>query len=513
MDINTVIQKLHPLERKIIPYLAGSKTSSELVSKSGLSEVEVMRALQWLSNKEILKINKKVSDKIRLGNSGLEYAEKGLPEERFLNSLSDVEKSSKDIMQNASLSNEEFSVSLGLLKKKGAINLNKKENLLFASINDVGKSLLLRESSEKKLISKLEKNEEDYNALSSEEINAFNQLKSRKEIITVRKEVRFEFALTELGKKLSKTKISSEDFIERLSPELLKSGEWKNKTFRSYDVAINVPQIYGGKRHFVKQAMEYAKKVWLDMGFKEMTGDMIQTSFWNFDALFTPQDHPGRDLQDTYFIKNPSKGNLPDKFKDEVKASHENGGKTGSKGWNYKWDEEDAKKNVLRSHTTVLSAHALSMLGENEMPSKFFAVGRCFRNEAIDWSHLCEFNQTEGIVVDPDANFRNLLGYLKQFFAKMGFPKARFRPAHFPYTEPSVEIDVYHPVHKKWFELGGAGILRPEVVVPLIGKDIPVLAWGPGFDRIILDFYKITDIRDLYKNDIKQLRETKMWRY
>ena len=165
----------------------------------------------------------------------------------------------------------------------------------------------------------------------------------------------------------------------------------------------------------------------------------------------------------------------------------------------------------MRTHTTVLSAKTLSRLKKEDWPAKFFAVGKCFRNETLDWSHLFEFNQTEGIVVDPDANFTHLLGYLKNFFIKLGFPMARFRPAYFPYTEPSIEIDVFHPVHKTWLELGGAGIFRPEVTEPLLGEPVPVLAWGPGFDRIMLEYYKITDIRDLYKNDLAQLRSIKEW--
>ena len=173
--------------------------------------------------------------------------------------------------------------------------------------------------------------------------------------------------------------------------------------------------------------------------------------------------------------------------------------------------EEEAKKNVLRTHTTVLSAKTIAALKKEDLPAKFFSVGRCFRNETLDWSHLFEFNQTEGIVIDPNANFRHLLGYLKEFFKKMGFENARFRPAYFPYCEPSVEIDVWHPGKKVWFELGGAGIFRPEVTVPLLGEDIPVLAWGPGLDRILMDYYEIKDLRELYKNDLNQLRKMKAW--
>ncbi|MEK6872233.1 MAG: phenylalanine--tRNA ligase subunit alpha, partial [Nanoarchaeota archaeon] len=146
-----------------------------------------------------------------------------------------------------------------------------------------------------------------------------------------------------------------------------------------------------------------------------------------------------------------------------------------------------------------------------EFPAKYFALGKCFRNETIDWSHGFEFNQSEGIVVDENANFKQLLGYLTEFFNKMGYEKIRIRPGYFPYTEPSLEIDVFHPHHKKWVELGGAGMFRPEITIPIFGKHVPVLAWGPGFDRIIMEFFNITDLRDMYKNELNQLREMKIW--
>ena len=215
----------------------------------------------------------------------------------------------------------------------------------------------------------------------------------------------------------------------------------------------------------------------------------------------------------TFFLDK--KTDLPDKrIVNAVKQAHETGigkGSEKSKGWQYSWDEEEAKTLVLRTHTTCLSAQTLANLKQEDIPAKFFAIGKCFRNETVDWSHGFEFNQTEGIVVDEKTNFRHLLGYLKQLFEKMGFEKIRFRPSYFPYTEPSVEIDIFHPEKKVWFELGGAGIFRPEVTIPLLGKHIPVLAWGPGFDRILMDYYKIKDLRELYKNDLSQLRKIKFW--
>jgi phenylalanyl-tRNA synthetase alpha chain len=236
---------------------------------------------------------------------------------------------------------------------------------------------------------------------------------------------------------------------------------------------------------------------------------MIQQSFWNFDALFTAQDHPVREMQDTFFINKEIE--LPNKkIVEQVKKAHEKG-LDGSKGWQYIWNPEKAKKLVLRTHTTCLSAQKLCELKEEDLPVKIFALGKNFRNETVDWSHGFEFYQTEGIVIDKNANLCNLLGYLKQFYKKMGFEKIRFRPAYFPYTEPSLEVDVWHPEKKIWLELGGAGIFRPEVSVALLGKKIPILAWGQGVDRIIMDYYKIKDLRELYKNDLNQLRKIKYW--
>ena len=273
--------------------------------------------------------------------------------------------------------------------------------------------------------------------------------------------------------------------------------------------------VYFGRRHFVNKAIDYIRRIWLDMGFKEMSGPIVQTSFWNFDALFTPQDHPAREMQDTFFIEKPGLGSLPEKkIVDSVKKVHENGGLTGSTGWGYKWSPDEAKKLVLRTHTTVLSARTLyylrSSMKEDELPAKYFAVGRVYRNETLDWSHLFEFNQTEGIVVG-DVDFKHLLGYLREFFRKMNYKKIRFRPAYFPYTEMSVEVEVFDKIHDEWLELGGAGMFRPEVVQPLLGENLQVLAWGLGLARIIKNYYGIEDIREIYKNDLKQLRTIKEW--
>ena len=502
MDIKKIIESLSPNERKILPYLE-EKNVTEICKKSNLDKTSVLRALEYLQNKKILNISYKKKKIVEIGINGALYIKKGLPERRLMHILNDKRiLTLQEAQKQSSLSNDEFKASIGALKKKAMIELKNGKIVLSAKKQEISRKTL-----EELFIEVLPI---EYDSLSSEQLYALKSLLNRKNIIQIKEEKIINIQVNELGYKIINSKIKKENLIEQINSDTLKQqSNWKGKKFRRYDVTSPVPKINGGKRHFVNQASDYARKIWTEMGFQEMSGTMIMSSFWNFDALFTAQDHPVREMQDTFFINKDIE--LPDKnIVKSIKNSHEKG-VDGSKGWRYSWDEKEAKRLVLRTHTTCLSAQTLTKLKEKDLPAKFYSVGKCFRNETVDWSHGFEFNQTEGIVVDKNANFRHLLGYLKQFFNKMGFEKIRFRPAYFPYTEPSVEIDFFHPEKKVWLELGGAGIFRPEVTIPLLGKNIPVLAWGPGFDRILIDYYQIKDLRELYKNDITKLRNIKYW--
>ncbi len=499
-------KKLHPLEKKVLPFLEKCSSDAELVEKSGLKEVEVTRALQWLSNKGIVELTKEEEEFVSLDENGLEYAEEGLPERRFLKSLEKEEELTlKEVKGKTGLSEKEVNASIGQLKSKGLIDIEEAGDV-YVSITEEGRRWLFDETSEEDFFEKdFPVSVED---LSGEEQQLLSELKNREKIVAVNSEKTTHFDITKKGGKLLEEGVDSDEYIEKVTPEVIQEKSWKDKEFREYDVTVNVPRVNYGKEHFVNEAIDYIRSIWLEMGFEEMSGDIVQTGFWNMDALFTPQDHPARDLQDTFYLENPEKGSIEDKeLYKKVKQTHEDGWTTGSKGWQYEFDEEEAKRLLLRTHTTVLSAQTLAGLEKEDLPAKFFSLGRNFRNESLDKSHLFEFYQVEGIVVDPDANFRNLIGYLKEFFGKMGFPDARVRPGHFPYTEPSAEVDVYDPEKEEWIELGGAGIFRPEVTKPLLGFECPVLAWGLGMERIISDYYDIKDIRKIYENDLGELRE------
>ena len=482
---------LQPHEAKLLKHLDDGveKSVGEIVNNLKMDQAAIVRASLTL-NKEGLTTTTETSGLIATitadGKNAIKY---GLPETHLVNELKPGNKSIKNIRL------KNMGIALGVAKSKGYVVIDKG----FLEATKKGIASLNEKENELTLLDKI-------NAGESLEKSDLDILKSRKLADYTFKIVR-KIKATKKGIDVAKTATIKEE-VSKLTPELIKSGKWNDVVLRKYNVEAPVANVYPGKRHFVSQAIEYVRKIWLEMGFKEMTGPMIQTSFWNFDSLFVPQDHPAREMQDTFFLD--LEGKLDNKFVKSIQKAHEEGIEN-STGWQYKWNQELAKKTVLRTHTTALSAQTLAQLKKDDLPAKYFAIGRCFRNEALDWKHLFEFNQVEGIVIDKDANFRHLLGYMKEFFGKLGFEKARFRPAYFPYTEMSMEVEVYHPKRKSWIELGGAGMFRPEVVKPLLGEDIPVLAWGPGFDRIIMDYYKLRDIRDLYKNDIAQLRGMKQW--
>jgi phenylalanyl-tRNA synthetase alpha chain len=440
-------------EREIAEMLkTGKKTVSELAKATGLNEDTIRRAAESLKQKGFLKATIEEKENIVQTEELKKYLEKGeMPE--F--SLFKRAMSSAHISE---LSEEEKAIGLRWAKVKGMVDIT--SGTLVTTIQPEQAA---------------QENMKTINGIKAGRMDGSTETELVKRNLIKKQKLKTVYVML-TGKDLSE----------------LKEDEF------NINIASRNANI--GKMHPLSKVIHRIRHIFAELGFEEMDGSIIETSFWNFDALFQPQDHPARDLADTFYLQG--EGELPEdkKLVDRVKKSHEH-------GWKYKWSENEAKKLVLRTHTTALSARYLANL--KQTPKKYFAVGRVFRNESTDFKHLAEFHQVEGIIAWENATFTDLLGILKEFYAKLGFEKIRFRPSYFPYTEPSVEVEVYYEPKSQWMELGGSGIFRPEVSQPLFGK-YPVLAWGLSLERPIMMLMGMTDIRTFYKNDLDWLMEARL---
>jgi phenylalanyl-tRNA synthetase alpha chain len=296
-----------------------------------------------------------------------------------------------------------------------------------------------------------------------------------------------------------------------ITKEMLDSGAWKTTPFKPYNYVTLGEKVSGGYLHPLLKVRAEFRKILMEMGFSEMpTNKWVESSFWNFDSLFQPQSHPARDAHDTFFIKSPGETiSIPEEYYERVKSMHEIGG-AGSLGYRYDFQRGEATKNLLRTHTTAVSSQMLYKLANQEggfQPARYFSIDRVFRNETMDATHLCEFHQVEGLVADYDLSLGDLIGTIETFFKKIGITQIRFKPAFNPYTEPSMEIFGYHPILKKWTEIGNSGMFRPEMLQPMgLPENVRVIAWGLSLERPTMIKYKIDNIRDLFGHKVEMAR-------
>ncbi len=484
-DHEKLIATLHPLERQVLPFLTDGITVEELKAKTGMQDVEIIRALQWLSNKQVLTLGKTSRFIVALGTNGQYYLSQGLPERRFLDALSEGPLSLNAVREQASLNADELNVCVGKLKKLGAILFGQ-----HLSLTPKGRQLLQSTFPEEQFLSSLPR---DTTSLNPEETKIYQDLKERRDFLQTKEEKTFTVTLTDLGRHLTTAELPT-DFIDTITPDVLRTGVWKTGTFRRYDTEINVPKIAGGRIHPLEFVIRKIRHIFMNMGFKEMEGPWVESAFWCMDSMWIPQDHPSRDIQDTFYL--PYKGTIPESLAKRVAQVHETGGKTGSKGYKYTWNPELAKQLLLRTHTT---ATTFRYFGEKDIkpPAKHFYIGRIFRNEALDATHLNEFHQVEGFVMDEGLTLRDLMGYVKEFYNKLGITKIKFKPTYNPYTEPSMECLGYHEQLGKWIELINSGIFRPESLEPY-GITTPVIAWGFGVERLAMMLHGQQDIRQVF---------------
>ena len=454
-------QVFHEIEKKIIASLRDNpKQSPESLEKSTqLSPDQIRRGIEWLKLKNLAIVTESKSSILSLGKNGVESLTKGLPERRLLDLLKTGPRKLSDLQNELGYV---FGPSMGLARKNNWIEVSVDE----ISIKNSPSELLGEKTL--KLIGneKLSKDKIDGNDLSG--------LLKRPDFIIEDVIKTKEISLSDLAKSI---KISD--------------------SVGGIDVEANVPEVFVARTHPLKDTIDEIREIFVTLGFSEILGNMTQSSYWNFDALFTPQDHPARELQDTFYLDriNAKKIGTPEQIR-KVSESHK-------KNWRYQWDINEARKMVLRTHTTCVT---IKHLAENKPDeARIFSLGRVFRNEKVSYKHLVEFNQIEGIVVGKDASLRNLMGIQREFYKRIGITKIKFWPTFFPYTEPSLQTMVYNEKLGKWIELFGMGIFRPEVTKPL-GITQPVLAWGGGIERIAMLKYDLGDVREFYNNNLGWLR-------
>lgn len=454
-------QVFHDIEKKIINSLKENsiQTPEILENSTQLSPDQIRRGIEWLKLKDLAIVDESKSSVISLGKNGLDSFEKGLPERRLLNLVKNGPKKLSEIQKELGFV---FGPAIGLCRKNNWIETSSDQIILKTlpselpgekSLQLIGNSKLPKEQIDKTDLSELSKRPD----FIIEDI-----IKNKK------------ISLTDSAKSLDVSNISG-----------------------AIDVEAEVPEIFVARTHPLKDTIDEIREIFVTLGFSEIIGNMTQSSFWNFDALFTPQDHPARELQDTFFLDGISDKKIanPEQIR-KVSDSHK-------KNWRYQWDINEARKMVLRTHTTCVT---IKHLAENKPDeARMFSLGRVFRNEKVSYKHLVEFNQIEGIVVGKDANLRNLMGIQREFYKRIGITKIKFWPTFFPYTEPSLQTMVYNEKLGKWIELFGMGIFRPEVTKPL-GITKPVLAWGGGIERIAMLKYDLDDVREFYNNNLGWLR-------
>ncbi|BFI74031.1 phenylalanine--tRNA ligase subunit alpha [Sulfurisphaera ohwakuensis] len=458
-------------EIKILEYLSKKReASAEDISKQLNIPIEsVFSISQLLKEKGYIEVEEKKVIKYELTDEGKRRLKEGFPEEKLVKLLDGKEKKIHELKDKLG---RDFEISIGWAKRKGLVKID-------------GDTVI-------PLVKDYEAKEEKEALINPEKANKdiLQQLLNRK--LLIKKEEKI------LNIRLIREPLEIKPALIFLTPELLASGEWKKYALREYNVEAYPPFYPIGKKHFFKEFLERLRDLMRDLGFKEVYSDYVEIEFYNFDLLFQAQDHPAREIHDSFAISG--KGKLTDeKLIERVKQIHE-------RGWKYNWDVNISMRLMLRSQTTATTARVLA--SRPKPPIRVFTIGKVFRPDSIDATHLTEFHQLDGLVIEDNFTFRDLLGTLKEIFNGIGIKEIRFKPAYFPFTEPSVEV--YGKIEGLgWVEMAGAGLLRPEIL-EAVEINSSAGAWGLGIDRLAMLLLGLKDIRLLYATDIEYLRNRKV---
>ncbi len=509
MNLKELTQGLHPLEVKLLLAFDQSTEISPVVlsEKLGYNVGQSNQVLSWLSGKGLIEeVRRESSVYYELTDLGRQQTEAGTPEERIVRTVeADGPTALPEIARKLGLENKDVGSAYGKLAKEGALTMDEEKRVV--STGKTAPSVAIVRNVVDRA---LETGSLDASELSKDESAAIAAISKKRGAASatfreVEREVVF-YRVTQTGvqakKALQDAGVSGEE-VGGLTAQMLRDGSWRDMAFRRFNITVPPSRQLLGRRNPYSLFLEHVKDSLVGLGFEEFDGPLVETEFWNSDALFMPQFHSARDIHDVYYIDEPSHAReLPEPYLSQVAATHEDGWRTESKGWRYGFDRDFTRRLILRSQGTVMSAKTLP---EAKVPGKYFGILRCFRHDQVDATHLSDFYQTEGIVLGEDVNLQTLLGFLRIFAEEIaGATDIRYVPGYFPFTEPSVEVHIKHPI-LGWFELGGSGIFRPEVTQPL-GVEVPVLAWGLGIDRMALMHLGLDDLRELFSHDLEAVR-------
>jgi phenylalanyl-tRNA synthetase alpha chain len=472
---------LTPQEYSILKQL--STKNSLLLSQIPLGARESYRhSLLELEKSGLVSLDKLEAPKYKLSTNAESVLIEGFPEKILIRALpQDFSPINQDSIP---LSKDVLNIAIGFAKQRGWLALEKKTDGTYLRLTPEGKKALLHETPEESILKKIKNSELEF---TQEEQAAFERLQKRQNFIIVGKEIDYLAKITEKGL-LALDDYKEEKHLGALTPEILRSKAWVNKKLRPFDVSSPVLSVNAGRIHPLKETISQIRQNFLDLGFQEMSGPLLETAFWNMDSMFIPQDHPAREIQDTFYLGK--KGELPKnpKLLQKISRLHLEYG--------YKWNPELARELLLRTHTTATSFRKL--YSKPKQPCKYFYISKVFRNETLDATHLPEFHQCEGFVIakkGENLTLEHLMGMIKEFYARMGITKIKFKPTYNPYTEPSMEAYGYYKGFG-WLELINSGIFRPEALEPYGIKET-VIAWGLGIERLAMIKHQIKDIRKI----------------
>jgi phenylalanyl-tRNA synthetase alpha chain len=492
-----------------------AQTIDELAERTGLKPETVTGAAFELEDDGLVAVTEETAVDYAITEEGARYVEAGLPEVRLYRAAVDAGArddpvSMGEVIGAAGLDGGEVDVALANLARKGYGSIESGQ----VSISDADPDA----DPEAAALSALSKNADGEgntvgNVARDFDSDVLDQLESRNLVERHERTVRSVRVTDEGVDTLMIEGVEVAETVDRLTPELLTSGEWRDVEFTEYNVEADAPEYRGGKTHILRQTAERVKDVLVGMGFREMDGPHADAEFWINDCLFMPQDHPARTHWDQFALDVPPMSDLPEDLVARVESAHKNGEGDDGDGYHSPWTEDVAREVDLRGHTTSLSMRYLSghAVGELDPPQRYFSVEKVYRNDTLDPTHLLEFFQIEGWVMAEDLSVRDLMGTFTEFYSQFGITDIQFKPHYNPYTEPSFELFGKHPETGELIEIGNSGMFRDEVLRPL-GVECDVMAWGLALERLLMLIYGFDDIRDVHGTlcDLELLRETEV---